>query len=148
MPTQLSTIKELESIATHLNGADRIQALRQLLDRPIENPAGWYLLGKEMLQANDLNAAARAFGMAYHQNVDITSAAVLTFACLKAARSEQPKLKAQFIQTWEEMKSPPLGVNTSERQVLQLMAVNKTAPVANGGTAESFFNQFLQSPDQ
>ncbi len=136
---------ELQSIAKHLQGADRVRALRQLLDRPIENPAGWYLLGKEMVQANDLNAAARAFGMAYHQDVDLTSAAVLTFSCLKAARSMQPELKSQFIQTWMEMKSPTLARHRSERAILMLIDAEAHREDDDGWTADRFFDCYLAS---
>ncbi len=137
---------ELQSITTHLHGDDRVQALRQLLDHPIQNPAGWYLLGKEILRVNDLNAAARAFGMAYHQDVDLTSAAVLTFSCLKAARSMQPDLKSQFIQTWVEMKSPALARNSSERAILKLIdAEAHREDDHDGWTAERFFDCYLAS---
>jgi len=146
MIKQRTNIAELQSITTHLRSTDRVRALRQILDHPIENPAGWYLLGKEMVQANDLNAAARAFGMAYHQDVDLTSAAVLTFSCLKAARSMQPELKSQFIQTWIEMKSPALARNISERAILKLIdAEADREDDHDGWTAERFFDCYLAS---
>ena len=145
--SQVSLRRELEELIRAVSGDVRIAALRQLLDRPVSNAPGWYLLGVEMVRMADLNAAARAFGMAYHQDIELTSAAVLTFSCLKAARAAHPHLREQFINTWYEMKKPPLGATNSERDVAKLMRPNAANETVQPRTAETFFDQFFNAAE-
>ncbi|MFO0972928.1 MAG: hypothetical protein U1A27_05760 [Phycisphaerae bacterium] len=86
--------------------------------------ADWYLLGCARLGAGELAAAARDFGMAYHHDPRIVSAALLTFACLKAAaRPSGPAAwLMEFCRTWEEMKRPEIGQLPVEAELFAAIA--------------------------
>lgn len=90
--------------------------------RDPECAANWYLLAIAELSQGHASAAARYFGRAYHLDDTLESAALFTFACLKAAaqRSSQP-LQEHIEQTWREMERPRLGTSRHERMLLELV---------------------------
>jgi len=106
-------------------GERRLDALRGLLaggsagasPSQLNGPA-WYLIGVEHLRAGDTKEAARAFGMAHHADCDLESAALLAFACLKAAPGAESDIVEQIIATWREMKQPALPARDAERRLL------------------------------
>src|SRR5262249_9776702 len=82
--------------------------------------ANWYLLGCAHLQACEVAAAAACFGKAYHAEWRLESAALLTFACLKASAADGglARLHDIMLTTWSEVGRPPLGRRAVERQLI------------------------------
>jgi hypothetical protein len=99
-------------------GERRLDALRGLLSNLELHGPAWYLIGVEHLRAGDTKEAARAFGMAHHADCDLESAALLAFACLKAAPGAESDIVEQIIATWREMKQPALPARDAERRLL------------------------------
>ena len=99
----------------------RLAALRLCLQEDADNPMGWYLLGCHFLGAGRIKDAARVFGMAYHRDVRIESAALLTFACLKAQETDWADILDQMAVTWVEMGRPTLLESTIERAALDVI---------------------------
>lgn len=85
------------------------------------NPIAWYLLAFDRLHRGQIGEAARAFGMAYHQDVSIESAALLTFACLKTNPDLPFDLLDQIVVTWREMRCPLLGESTLDRTLIRYL---------------------------
>ena len=75
------------------------------LEQDLNGPA-WYLLGCAHLHHSQIRSAARAFGMAHHADCKLESAALLTFACLKAGEGSDSDVVDQIAITWDEMKRP------------------------------------------
>lgn len=98
-------------------GERAIEAMRARIAAHPENPVGWFLLGCGQLRSNRVKDAARAFGMAYHQDVEIEAAALLTFACLKARDGAGSDILDQMVMTWREMREPNLAA-AADRHVL------------------------------
>jgi hypothetical protein len=107
-PTQRRAVLE-----KHVDGAD------------FSAPA-WYLLGCAYLQEGRPRLAARAFGVAHHADWQLESAALLTFACLKAAEGPDSDVIQQAVQTWREMREPDLFHHVPDRIMLTGLAA--TAP--------------------
>jgi len=108
----------------------RTTALEALIARDYRAAAAWYLLGCLYARHRDFAMAARLFGMAHHVDADLTSAAVLTFACLKAAgRPDADQLVATqaLRQTWSEMRKPIVGYSALEQTVLRAMEPDNQA---------------------
>lgn len=80
-----------------------------------------YLAGVSLLQAGRVKEAARAFGAAHHSNPHLETAALLTFACLKAKEGEDTDLLEQVVQTWQEMKSPDVVAHAPDRLIVELL---------------------------
>jgi hypothetical protein len=92
------------------------------LEREPSGPA-WYLLGCARLHENQTRSAARAFGMAHHADWKLESAALLTFACLKAGEGSDSDLVEQIAVTWQEMKRPELLKRREDRLLLECLDV-------------------------
>jgi len=90
--------------------------------RPHEpNPTAWYLLGFDRLRRGIVKDAARAFGMAHHQDADLESAALLTFACLKARPNVACDVLDQIAITWRELGRPVLAGHRRDRNLIELL---------------------------
>lgn len=96
-------------------------AMRERIAATPDNPTAWYLLGCGHLRSGRVKDAARAFGMAYHQDVELESAALLTFACLKAAEGETSDILDQIAITWGEMKSPRFVDSAADCRVIEAL---------------------------
>jgi hypothetical protein len=101
--------------------ADREGAMRSLLNRPGLNGPAWYLCGCACLQEYRAKQAARAFGMAHHADSNLETAALLTFACLKAADGQDSDLVEQITTTWQEMKNPDILHRQQDRLLLDCL---------------------------
>ncbi len=86
------------------------------------NAVAWYLAGCLHTRAGRWSEAARAFGVSYHADCRFESAALMTFACLKAAASESPSLVEQMVATWHEMGRPSLPAAEVERTAFEGLA--------------------------
>ncbi len=100
------------------NADQRRQALRTLLQDPCAKAPAWYLVGCLHLRTGDVREAARAFGMAYHGDDRLESAALLTFTCLKAGNDGAASLLTHALTTWKEMKAPDLPRTAEDRMLL------------------------------
>lgn len=81
------------------------------------------------LRKGRVRLAARAFGMAYHGEFRIESAALLTFACLKAREAAPSDVLEQIAKTWMEMKRPRLFQAAEERILADVLeATTRAAP--------------------
>lgn len=88
--------------------------------------ATWYLAGVQALRAGRVREAARAFGIAHHADFELVSAALLTFAGLKASSGGEGDVVQLIAATWREMKRPALGETHVDGQMLG--AITQTAP--------------------
>lgn len=95
----------------------RAAALQGQLAADHRVAAAWYLLGSLHAQSGDFATAARMFGMAYHADPDLASAALLTFTCLKSAYEAGSPATERLAETWNEMERPPIGESDLERAV-------------------------------
>lgn len=109
-------------------------------DRGVVNASGdvdaatWYLAGVQALRAGRVREAARAFGIAHHADFELVSAALLTFAGLKASSGGVADVVPLIVATWREMKRPALGETHVDG--LMLGAITQTAPpMPRGGSA-------------
>ena len=100
----------------------RADALRALLDTTDCRAPGWYLLGCLHLRSCRVKEAARAFGMAHHSDYRLETAALLTFACLKAKEGEGSDIIEQILVTWQEMKRPDVVHRAEDRRMLDCLA--------------------------
>jgi hypothetical protein len=105
---------------------DVLSALR--LDAKPNGPA-WYLIGCAHLRQYRTKQAARAFGIAHHADCNLETAALLTFACLKAPDGEDSDVVEQIITTWHEMKKPDLLRRKQDQRLMAcLQATIDQAP--------------------
>jgi hypothetical protein len=105
--------------------------MRYLLAEFDPNGAAWYLCGCACLTGCRTRQAARAFGMAHHADSGLETAALLTFACLKASDGEDSDLIEQITTTWHEMKKPDILRRQEDRLLLDcLEATTGRAPVS------------------
>lgn len=98
--------------------AERVDALGPYLTpdrRGNRNAAAWFLFGCAHLREGRIGDAARAFGVAHHADYRVESAALLTFACLKASAADQSGILKQIIDTWDEMGCPAVAERRAER---------------------------------
>lgn len=108
---------------------DRGTAMEALLNGSVPNAAAWYLAGAAQLREGHIRRAARAFGIAHHSDARLESAALLTFACLKAREGPSSDLLEQIARTWIEMKRPDLAASMEDRRILKcLLATTPEAP--------------------
>lgn len=85
----------------------------------------WFLLAIAQLSTGDVRRAAQYFGKAYHADPSLESAALMTFACLKAAANLRNASLPQLMTiTWNEMRKPPLGRLPRERRLLEAWAAS------------------------
>ena len=109
--------------------AGREDAMRSMLGDSYPNGPAWYLCGCACLSQYRCKQAARAFGMAHHADSRLETAALLTFACLKASDGEDSDLIEQITTTWNEMKKPDILRRREDRLLLDcLEASSGTAP--------------------
>ncbi len=103
----------------------RAEALRSALDpdaRGNVNAMAWYLVACERLREQRTPEAARAFGIAHHADCNLESAALLTFACLKAASGGPCAIVDQIAVTWDELGRPAIDDHREDRLVLECLA--------------------------
>lgn len=112
--------------------ADRRRLLDDFIDLKPETAAAHYLYGCACLREGDVAAAARAFGAAYHADYRLESAAMLTFACLKAYADEAGTgtLRQHVLTTWDEMKRHRLAISAIERSVIEALGDSARAVAA------------------
>ena len=103
---------------------DRVAALSNLLAGFEKDGPAWYLLGCSHLRAYRMKEAARAFGMAHHGDCNLESAALLTFACLKADDGEGSEIIERVLETWEEMRRPEIGRRIEDREMMQCLSAS------------------------
>lgn len=108
----------------------RPDAMRCLLAHQEANGPAWYLLGCAMLLEGHTKQAARAFGMAHHGDCNLETAALLTFACLKATEGSNSDVVRQIATTWEEMNRPNLFRRHEDRLMLDCLAKSGQGPPA------------------
>lgn len=104
-----------------MDESSRIGALRRRIAEWPENPVGWYLLGCCQLRSGHVKDAAQCFGMAYHQDVELESAALLTFACLKSRDGAGSDILDQMAITWGEMRKPDLSGSPADRLLMSAL---------------------------
>ncbi|MCA9254876.1 MAG: hypothetical protein KDA33_04530 [Phycisphaerales bacterium] len=95
--------------------------MRRALATAPDNAVAWYLLGCAQARMGRIKDAARSFGMAYHFDVDLESAALMTFACLKSRDGEASDILIQIAVTWDEMKRPNVHASASDRRVFGVL---------------------------
>jgi hypothetical protein len=88
----------------------------------------WYLLGCAYLQEGRPRLAARAFGVAHHADYMLETAALLTFACLKASEGPDSDIVEQMIRTWHEMRKPDLNRRREDQLIMDCLASTETTP--------------------
>ena len=101
----------------------RADAIRARLNRNESSGPIWYLLGCLSLRNNQVKDAARAFGMAHHNDYRLETAALLTFACLKSKEGGGSDIIEQMLITWEEMNRPDFLRNREDRWMLNCLAL-------------------------
>lgn len=108
----------------------RVQALVEL--SADQNPSGpaWFLIGCVHLQQHRTRQAARAFGIAHHSDCNLETAALLAFACLKAAEGEDSDIVEQIISTWNEMRQPDVQRRREDRFLLACLEATSDRPPA------------------
>jgi len=106
---------------------DREKAMHSLLDESHPNGPAWYLCGCACLTDYRTKQAARAFGMAHHADSNLETAALLTFACLKASDGEDSDLIEQITTTWHEMKRPDVLQRPEDRLMLDCLEAGSGA---------------------
>ncbi|HKQ50170.1 MAG TPA: hypothetical protein VJZ71_18995 [Phycisphaerae bacterium] len=108
------------------------QARRTVFRKYVEgldlSAPAWYLLGCAYLQEGRPRLAARAFGVAHHADYRLETAALLTFACLKAREGPDSDIIDQTIQTWHEMREPDLARHAPDRLMLDGLASMESPP--------------------
>jgi hypothetical protein len=112
-----------ETVADQRMAAFSALPLETDLDAP-----GWYLLGCAHLRRYETKLAARAFGMAHHADCNLDSAALLTFACLKAAEGPDSDIVEQMVITWQEMKRPQLPRHAQDDLLLECLSADTPVP--------------------
>lgn len=105
----------------HAAPADREAVLNDCIGTGRPNPGAWYLLGFDRLRRGAVRDAARAFGMAYHQDAELESAALLTFACLKAKTDVAFDVLDQIAITWHEMRRPALADRPTDFELIEML---------------------------
>ncbi len=102
--------------------------MQERTKRYSNNGVAWFLYGCSRLQAQQVMEAARAFGMAHHRNCNLESAALLTFACLKANEAAASDILEQVLATWNEMKRPDVRHSPEDRQVMDALKSQDPEP--------------------
>lgn len=109
----------------------RRAAFEKYVEGPDLSAPAWYLLGCTYLQEGRPRLAARAFGVAHHADYKLETAALLTFACLKAKEGPDSDIIEQTIQTWHEMREPDLLRRTQDHfMVSGLASVSAPPPLS------------------
>lgn len=116
-----------------LGPAERISAIRALAeasDHGTRNAQAWFLLGCHHVAEKDFRMAARAFGIAHHADYRFTSAALLTFAALKAASPGGGDWTTLLAATWQEVGRPdPFKSREDARTLACLESTTRDPPL-------------------
>jgi hypothetical protein len=99
----------------------RERFVAQWLEKNPRCGAGWFLRGLLDLRSERVRHAARAFGMAHHCDVNLESAALLTFTCLKTTDCDPENLLNLANSTWLEMKRPAIGTSWEEKLIFDAL---------------------------
>jgi hypothetical protein len=121
----------------HTDAAQRCAVLASRCAGAPECAALWYLLGCAHLRQGAVGSAAQAFGRAYHADWRLASAALMTFACLKASADETgpTTLLRHVVTTWDEMGRPPLARRADERRLLDVLGSSSDPGTPAGAEA-------------
>jgi hypothetical protein len=111
--------REVLSVWRGATNGEHEQIVNQSLAHAPRCAAAWYLQGVLHLRNRRTRRAAMAFGMAYHCDCNLESAALLTFTCLKTGDSSE--LLDHANRTWIEMKRPEIGASFEEGMILQAL---------------------------
>lgn len=106
----------------------RGEAMQRLLGEPGASAAAAYLLAVHQLRGGEVKKAARDFGIAHHGDFHLETAALLTFACLKASEGPESDIVEQIVRTWGEMKRPQIGRSAGEQALLACLAQTTRDP--------------------
>lgn len=94
------------------------------------NAQAWFLLGCHHLAEREYRQAARAFGIAHHSDYRFASAALLTFAALKAASPGGGDWITVLAATWHEVGRPdPARTPEDARTLACLEATTRDPPL-------------------
>jgi hypothetical protein len=106
----------------------RLEVISNLSSSIEPNGPAWYMIGCIHLGEFRTKKAARAFGIAHHADCNLETAALLTFACLKAAEGPDSDIVEQIITTWSEMGKPDVLRRRQDRRLLDCL--ESTTPQA------------------
>lgn len=107
-----------------------IARLSAATDHGTRNAQAWFLLGCHHLAEGEYRQAARAFGIAHHSDYRFASAALLTFAALKAASPAGGDWVALLAATWHEVGRPdPTATREDARTLACLESTTRDPPL-------------------
>ncbi len=126
--------------------------MQSLIHGSATHGPAWYLLGCAHLRANRTKEAARAFGFAHHCDCNLETAALLTFACLKAREGEGSDIVEQILVTWEELGRPELARRVEDRRMLSCLVSTSrdapTTPIPHGKPGLEWLIRLVTDPMQ
>ncbi len=108
----------------------RAERMQVLVDRDSDNAAVWYLLGCAHLADCRTTDAARAFAVAHHRDCRLETAALFTFACLKATSGKESDILDQLLDTWREMNQPDVMRKAEDRQMVEGLTAAEPPPAS------------------
>jgi len=108
----------------------RADVMQSLSQGSPPNAVAFYLLGCARLRENRPRDAARAFGAAHHADCNLESAAILTFACLKAGVGEPRRFVELLVETWRETAALRRRLTRRDRALLATVAAAECPPMA------------------
>ena len=134
-----------------------IGRMAEAADDGVRNAQAWYLLGCHHLSEGDYRKAARAFGIAHHADYRFTSAALLTFAALKAAGPAGGDWITLLAATWHEVGRPDPARTPEDARTLAclesttrdpplLSPLGRLAWLVSGPEAQARIEQILLQP--
>jgi len=143
-----------------LGPAERVSTIRTMAeasDNGTRNAQAWFLLGCHHLAEKDFRMAARAFGIAHHADYRFTSAALLTFAALKAASPGGGDWITLLAATWHEVGRPHPGESPVDARTLAclesttrdppvLSPLGRLAWLVSGPEAHARIEEILRQP--
>lgn len=106
----------------------RERSLRALVESQPAGAAARYLHGVICLRGGRVRDAARSIGAAYHRDCDLESAALLTFACLKARDGADSDIVPRIMQTWEESNRPLIPIRSADREIAECLSSTTRDP--------------------
>ncbi len=106
----------------------RERSLRALIESQPSGAAARYLHGVVCLRTGRVRDAARSIGASFHRDCDLESAAMLTFACLKARDGADTDIVQRIMQTWEESNRPSLPIQSADREIAACLSSTTRDP--------------------
>lgn len=134
-----------------------ITKLAAATDDGTRNAQAWFLLGCHHLAQGEFRQAARAFGIAHHADYRFASAALLTFAALKAASPGGGDWITVLAATWHEVGRPDPAHSPEDARTLAcleattrdpplLSPLGRLAWLVSGPEAQAKIEQILLRP--